>query len=117
MDTPADLLSPRAVLEELGQDLAETRSGEGARERIRAEEFPVVLLDVPMPGIGNFGTARAVRSHGRSRHTPVNFLTAGDIDRAQAEEACRLGAVDFLVMPVGINPRQELSAGLPAARV
>ena len=73
MDTPADRLSPRAVLEELGQDLAETRSGEGARERIRAEEFPVVLLDVLLPGIGSFGTARAVRATGGPGTRPSTF--------------------------------------------
>ncbi|OWK35303.1 Chemotaxis protein methyltransferase CheR [Fimbriiglobus ruber] len=99
-DTPANLLSLRAILEELGQNLVEARSGEEALERVEAQEFAAVLLDVLMPGIGGFETARAIRGHERSRHTPIIFLTTGDIDRSQTEEAYRLGAVDFLVQPL-----------------
>ncbi len=99
-DTPANLLSLRAILEELGQNLVEARSGEEALERVEAQEFAVVLLDVLMPGISGFETARAIRGYKRSRHTPVIFLTASDIDRSQTEEAYRLGAVDFLVKPL-----------------
>ncbi|HEX4614140.1 MAG TPA: PAS domain S-box protein [Urbifossiella sp.] len=99
-DTPANLLSLRAILDELGQNLVEARSGEEALERVEAQEFAVVLLDVLMPGISGFETARAIRGHERSRHTPVIFLTASDIDRSQTEEAYRLGAVDFLVKPL-----------------
>jgi PAS domain S-box-containing protein len=98
-DNPANLLSLRAILEELGQDLVEARSGEEALERAQAGEFAVVLLDVLMPGIGGFETARRLRADPRARHTPVIFLTAADIDRAQFEEGYALGAVDFLVKP------------------
>src|SRR4051794_40177370 len=98
-DNPANLLALRAILEELGQHLVEVRSGEDALERAQAGDFAVVLLDVLMPGIGGFETARRLRADERSRHTPVIFLTAADIDRAQFEEGYALGAVDFLVKP------------------
>ena len=99
-DNPANLLSLRAILEDLGQNLVEVRSGEEALRRVQADEFAVVLLDVLMPGIGGFETARAIRGHERSRHTPVIFMTASDIDRPQIEEGYALGAVDFLVKPL-----------------
>ncbi len=99
-DSPANLLSLQAILDDLGQHLVEARSGEGALERLKAEEFAVVLLDVLMPGMSGFDTARAIRADERSRHTPIIFLTASDIDRSQTEEAYRLGAVDFLVKPL-----------------
>ncbi len=99
-DNPANLLSLRAILDDLGQRLVEARSGEEALERLKAEEFAVALLDVLMPGMSGFETARAIRGHERSRHTPIIFLTAGDTDRSQTEEAYRLGAVDFLVKPL-----------------
>ena len=99
-DNPANLLSLRAILEDLGQNLVEARSGEEALQRVQADEFAVVLLDVLMPGIGGFETARAIRGDERSRHTPIIFLTASDIDRSQTEEAYALGAVDFLVKPL-----------------
>jgi PAS domain S-box-containing protein len=99
-DSPANLLSLRALLEELGQNLVEAQSGEEALRRVRADEFAVVLLDVLMPGIGGFETARLIRADERSRHTPVIFLTASVIDRSQMEQGYALGAVDFLVKPL-----------------
>ena len=99
-DTPANLVALRAILEDLGQHLVEVSSGEEALERVKAQEFAVVLLDVLMPGISGFETVQALRRHERSRNVPVIFLTASDIDRSQMEEAYRLGAVDFLVKPL-----------------
>jgi PAS domain S-box-containing protein len=99
-DHPANLLSLRALLDGLGQNLVEARSGEEALQRLRADEFAVVLLDVLMPGIDGFETAKLARSQDRSRHTPIIFLTASDIDRSQLEKGYALGAVDFLVKPL-----------------
>ena len=99
-DNPANLLSLRAILNDLDQNLVDARSGEEALERVRAAEFAVVLLDVLMPGIGGFETAKAIRDGDRSRHTPIIFLAAIDIDRPQVEEAYALGAVDILGKPL-----------------
>ena len=79
----------RSLLEDLDQNLVEARSGEEAVERVKADEFAVILLDVLMPGINGFETAKAIRNQVRSQHTPVIFLTAGDIDRSQMEEGYR----------------------------
>jgi len=99
-DNPANLLSLRAILDDLDQNLVEARSGEEALERVQSDEFAVVLLDVLMPGVGGFETARMIRDGDRSRHTPIIFLTASDIDRPQVEEAYALGAVDILGKPL-----------------
>ena len=99
-DNPANLLALRAILEELGQNLVEARSGEEALQRMRSNEFAVVLLDVMMPGITGFETAKLIREHSSSQHTPIIFLTANDADRAQLDEGYSLGAVDFLVKPL-----------------
>lgn len=99
-DNPANLLSLRTLLEVLGQNVVEVRSGEEAIKRVQTDEFAVVLLDVLMPGISGFETAQAIRANERSRHTPIIFVTAGDIERRQLEEGYGLGAVDFLVKPL-----------------
>ena len=98
-DNPANLLALRAILEDLGKNLVEARSGEEAVQRVRADDFAVVLLDVLMPGIGGFETARLIRGEDRSRHTPIIFLTANDLDRPQVEQGYALGAVDVLAKP------------------
>jgi PAS domain S-box-containing protein len=99
-DKPANLLSLRALLEDLGHNLVGALSGEEALRRMQTDEFAVVLLDVLMPGMSGFETARRMRGQDRSRHTPIIFLTANDMDGAQMEEAYALGAVDLLVKPL-----------------
>src|SRR5437763_8540688 len=79
-DSPANLLALRMILEALGQDFVDARSGEEALARVQSDEFAVILLDVRMPGISGFETARRIRANDRSRHTPIIFLTAHDID-------------------------------------
>src|SRR4051812_24884644 len=66
-DNPADLASLRAILGDIGHDLVEARSGEEAMERVKAQEFAAILLDVRLPGLDGFDTARAIRAEGRSR--------------------------------------------------
>jgi PAS domain S-box-containing protein len=99
-DNPANLLSLRTILQDLGHDLVEVCSGEEALREVRSNEFAVVLLDVLMPGVSGFETARLLRVDERSKRTPIIFLTANDIDGPQLEEAYALGAVDLLVKPL-----------------
>jgi PAS domain S-box-containing protein len=98
--TPANLLSLRTILEDPEYDLLEARSGEEALGRMKAREFAAVLLDVLLPGLSGFDTAKLIRADHRSRHTPIIFLTPDDIDRAQVEAGYALGAVDFFVKPL-----------------
>jgi PAS domain S-box-containing protein len=99
-DEPANLLSLKAVLEELDVVLVEAHSGEGALRLLLEGEFAVVFLDVQMPGLDGFETARLIRGREDSRHTPIIFQTAYDTDRTTIEQAYALGAVDFLIKPL-----------------
>jgi PAS domain S-box-containing protein len=93
-------LALRTVLEGLGQDLVEARSGEEALALAAKEEFAVILLDVQMPGLDGFETVGRLRERELLRHTPIIFVTAHDLDRSQVELGYSLGAVDFLVKPI-----------------
>lgn len=99
-DNRANLVVLRSILEDLGQNLVEVSSGEDALQCVHANEFAVCLLDVVMPGISGFETAKRIRALKRSRHLPIIFLTATEIDGAQLAEGYRLGAVDFLTKPL-----------------
>lgn len=98
-DNKANLLSLQAILDQPGLNLVEATSGADALKLVLSDDFAVVLLDVIMPGMDGFDTARRLRESKRSRHTPIIFLTASDIDGTQLEEGYALGAVDFLVKP------------------
>jgi PAS domain S-box-containing protein len=99
-DQPANLLSLRAILDELDQNIVEALSGDDALRSLLRDDFAVVVLDVQMPGLGGFETAKLIRGRKNSRHTPIIFITAFESDRLQVERAYALGAVDFLVKPI-----------------
>lgn len=99
-DNAGNLQALRSILDPLGQNLVESHSGEDAIGKIRSFDFALVLLDVNLPGTDGFETAKRIRSEERSRHTPIIFLTAHDMDRGQIERGYALGAVDFLLMPL-----------------
>jgi signal transduction histidine kinase len=99
-DQPANLLALKAILQDLGHNLVEARSGEEALRHLLREDFAVILLDVVMPGVDGYETARLVRGRDRSRYTPIIFLTAYDSTDLRVAQAYELGAVDYLVKPL-----------------
>jgi signal transduction histidine kinase len=99
-DQQANLLGLDAILEDLGQHHVTARSGEEALERLEEDDYAVILLDVVMPGIDGYETARIIRSRARTRYTPIIFLSAYGQGEMQNQEAYALGAVDLLVKPL-----------------
>jgi PAS domain S-box-containing protein len=98
-DQAANLLALEAVLQGLGEPLVRANSGQEALRRLRDEDFAAVLLDVRMPGMDGFETARLIRAQRRSRATPIIFITADATDLS-VEEAYAIGAVDLLTKPL-----------------
>ncbi len=98
-DQPVNLLALEAILQGLGH-LVRALSGEEALRLLQEQDFAVVLLDVRMPGLDGFATAKRIRAQGRSRYTPIIFLTAQSGDDFPAIQAYQLGAVDYLVKPL-----------------
>ena len=98
-DTPENLVSLEAALEDLGQDLMLARSGMEALRYLLEHDFAAILLDVKMPDMDGFQTAELIRSRKRSRHTPILFLT-GYKNEEHLFRGYDLGAVDFLFKPI-----------------
>jgi PAS domain S-box-containing protein len=99
-DEPANLLALESVLDGVAQEMVRADSGEDALRRLLAQDFAVILLDIRMPGMDGFETAKHIRRRERSRHIPIIFLTARAGDDFPVREAYDLGAVDYLVKPL-----------------
>jgi PAS domain S-box-containing protein len=99
-DKAGNLLSMRAILEPLEQEILEARSGDDALRQLLKHDVSVVLLDIQMPGLDGFEVARLIRGREKDRHTPIIFLTAFEDHRFSVQEAYALGAVDYLVKPI-----------------
>jgi signal transduction histidine kinase len=99
-DQPARLLSYQAVLEDLGQNLVLAHSGLEALERLMHDDFAVVLLDVSMPGMDGFETASLIHDHPRFEKTPIIFVTGVHVTELDRLKGYKLGAVDYVYIPV-----------------
>ena len=102
-DKLENLLALEAILERLGEKLVRATSGEEALRCLLHQDFAVILLDVQMPGMDGFETATMIRSRGRSRHTPIIFLTAFSTSDQMLFKGYALGAVDYLLKPIDAN--------------
>ena len=74
-DHPANLVALEAILGDLGQ-AGEGALGRGGAAHLLREDFALILLDVQMPGLDGFETARLIKQRERTRHIPIIFLTA-----------------------------------------
>ena len=99
-DIVDNLTAVEAVLEPLGHRTLRATSGEEALRHLLTDDVGVIVLDVQMPGLDGFETARHIKERDRTRDNPIVFLTAlgGDVDlRVRGYD---LGAVDYLAKPV-----------------
>ena len=99
-DEPKSLFALQELLSTLGQNLMIAQSGEEALRLALKNDFAVILLDVRMPGIDGFETARLIRGRERSKLTPIIFLTAAADEMSSMFRGYEVGAVDYLQKPV-----------------
>jgi PAS domain S-box-containing protein len=99
-DHPPNLVVLEAALAPLGQRLVRADSGPEALKRVAEEDFAAILLDVQMPELDGYQTARLIKSQERARHVPLLFLTASQRDERQMLRGYLQGAVDYLLKPL-----------------
>ena len=99
-DQPARLLTYEAILGELGQNLVRATTGHEALAQLMRADFAVVLLDVSMPDIDGFEAAKLIHEHPRFEKTPIIFATGVHISELDRLKGYKLGAVDYISVPV-----------------
>ncbi|MEJ7891486.1 MAG: EAL domain-containing protein [Solirubrobacteraceae bacterium] len=99
-DNAAKQLALKAILEPLGHTVVAVDSGEQALRAIIGQHFAVVLMDVQMPLMDGYETARFIRMREECEHTPIIFVTAHAREEAQIPVAYASGAVDFMFAPI-----------------
>jgi PAS domain S-box-containing protein len=98
-DRPENLISLTAVLEDSGYELYRAESGEEALRYLLDREFALILMDVQMPGMDGFETARLIKSREKTRDIPIIFVTAINKDEPFIFRGYGAGAVDYIMKP------------------
>jgi len=100
-DDRASIVAMQEILANLGARLVAASSGEEALRCVLEDDFAAILMDVKMPGIDGFTTAKMIRERKRSRYTPIIFLTAESRDDLTPMfRGYQAGAVDYIAKPV-----------------
>ncbi|HJV72966.1 MAG TPA: EAL domain-containing protein [Noviherbaspirillum sp.] len=103
-DHPASLLALKTLLRSAPAadeyDVVTASSGPEALRAVLDSQFAVILLDVSMPGMDGFETAKIIHSHPRSASVPIIFITAHYADEINRLKGYQYGAADYLISPV-----------------
>jgi DNA-binding response OmpR family regulator len=91
----------KLVAFKLGKDgfaVTHARNGQEAIDRLRAESWALIILDVMMPLADGWQVLKAARAEPATARTPVLMLTAKSFQQDLAN-ASGLGATEFLKKP------------------
>lgn len=101
----------RTTLTAHGYEVEDARSGEDALERLRAERYDLVILDINMPGMGGVEACRTIRQERHGSELAIIMLTvrSAESDKVEALDA---GADDYVTKPFSTT---ELLARIRAA--
>jgi PAS domain S-box-containing protein len=98
-DDDRNLLALKEVLSDVAEIVC-AASGEEALRCLLKDQFAVIVLDVLMPGLDGYETAKLIRAREQSRDTPIIFLTAINKEDAHLLRGYDTGAVDYVFKPV-----------------
>ena len=86
-----------------GVKVIEAASGEEALRRCVEFDIQLILLDVQMPGMDGYETAKILQMTERTRGIPIVFLTAVFKAEEFVQRGYAVGAVDYLTKPLDDN--------------
>lgn len=92
----------KTILDKLNHDVTVVDNGKIATEKIGAEKFDLVLLDIRMPIMDGLDATRVIRSMGpEKRNIPIIALTA-DIAAGNIQEYTDIGMNDVCAKPLDL---------------
>ena len=95
-DSPTIRAALAAQIELMKFDVLMAETGEEGVEIFTRQRPSLVLLDINMPGIDGYETARRLRSVRPEEWVPIIFLSANEDDQ-DLERALECGGDDYLV--------------------
>jgi PAS domain S-box-containing protein len=98
-DHHSNLVALQSVLSEREYNLILAHSGAEAIELAKVHDIALILLDVQMPEMDGFETARRLKEMDRCRDIPIVFITAIYKEDPFVKRGYEAGAVDYFSKP------------------
>ncbi|WP_156288207.1 EAL domain-containing protein [Oceanobacillus salinisoli] len=99
-DRPENLLSIEAIIEKDEYHLIKASSGEEALKYLLKHKVALILLDVQMPGMDGFSTAKIIKAREKTKDIPILFITANNMESEHIFMGYSVGAIDYILKPV-----------------
>ena len=75
-DVKENLVAMESILDDCGAKLISVISGNEALKVLLNERISLILLDIQMPGIDGYETAKLIRGAQRTKDIPIIFVSA-----------------------------------------
>ncbi|MFS0723807.1 response regulator [Paenibacillus sp. 1P07SE] len=98
-DNPDNLLALEAVLGNREYNLVKCLSGEEALRSLLKDDYAVIVMDVQMPGMDGFETARLIKSREKTKEIPIIFISATSKESEHFYTGYSVGAIDYMLKP------------------
>lgn len=98
-DSPTFRVLHENYLQTAGYEAKLVGSGEEALQVLDVDEVDIILMDVLMPGLSGFETAKIIRETFPDKWIPILFITGSQKDE-DYKEAIASGGDDYIVKPV-----------------
>lgn len=98
-DNPDNLTLVSWILEDAGYAFDTAESGEECLERMAAEEYELILLDISLPKMDGKEVARQLRAQPRYADLPIVACTAHAI-KGESEEIMNSGVNGIVTKPI-----------------
>jgi len=101
-DIEANLISLEYLLHDYFEDIETltSLSGEDALKTAFSDEIDLIILDIQMPMMDGFETAKYLKTNPKTKEIPIIFLTAAFKEEEFQKKGFEIGAVDYLTKPI-----------------
>ncbi|MCK5717547.1 MAG: response regulator [Thiomargarita sp.] len=101
-DNKNNLLSLRTLIETYFENtkVIEANSGILALSLILKHTVDLIILDIQMPQMDGFETAKMIQKRKKTQHVPIVFMTAAYKSSEFQKQGFDLGAIDYLTKPI-----------------
>jgi signal transduction histidine kinase len=103
-DIEHNIFTLRTLIEaHFDANLIEATSGEQVLHIVNERAIDLILMDVMMPGMDGFETARLIKNRPKTSSIPIIFISAYDPTQKLLEKGIAAGGYDYLTKPIDDN--------------
>ncbi len=99
-DRPENLFVLETILKDEDVTFDKATSGNEALSMLLEKDYALVLMDVQMPDIDGFETAKLMKGMNKTKYIPIIFVTAISKEEYYAFKGYDIGAIDYIYKPI-----------------